>query len=205
MDTIYTWVIEYGHLWVTQYGYIGIFILLFVGVFGLPIPDEILLAFAGYLIYKSDLLFVPTMASAFLGAVGGITLSYGLGHTAGIYLIERHGARVNLTAAKMDRVHRWFERMGRWALMFGYFFPGIRHLTALVAGSSKLEYPVFAVFAYIGAFLWTGAYIFLGYVLGEQWASVSEQVHNQLLLAVSILLTGVILYYIFWQRKQRRV
>lgn len=205
MDTFFSWITESGYLLVIQYGYIGIFILLFVGVFGLPIPDEILLAFVGYLIATGEMQFIPTLVSAFLGAMGGITLSYGLGHTAGIVAVEKYGPRINLTAAKMDQVHHWFARMGRWTLVFGYFFPGFRHLTALVAGSSKLEYPIFAVFAYIGALLWTSTYILLGYILGERWASVSEQIHDQLLLLCGFLLLVGIAYYIFWQRRLKKV
>ena len=199
---IFTSIIEYGYEWVIQYGYLGILILLFLGVFGLPIPDEIILAYAGYLVFKGDLEFAPTILSAFVGAMGGISLSYGLGHTAGMYLVERYGPRINLTAAKMARTHDWFERMGRWALMFGYFFPGIRHLTALIAGSSGLQYPIFAVYAYIGALFWTGTYILIGYLLGERWAQVSEQIHDQLLIAVGVTTVFTIVYYFIRQRKR---
>ena len=199
---IFTSIIEYGYEWVIQYGYLGILILLFLGVFGLPIPDEIILAYAGYLVFKGDLEFAPTILSAFVGAMGGISLSYGLGYTAGMYLVERYGPRINLTITKIERTHNWFERMGRWALMFGYFFPGIRHLTALIAGSSGLQYPIFAVYAYIGALFWTGTYILIGYLLGERWAQVSEQIHDQLLIAVGVTTVFTIVYYFIRQRKR---
>jgi membrane protein DedA with SNARE-associated domain len=204
MEQFVNWIIEYGYYWVVQYGYIGIFILLLLGVFGLPFPDEILLAFAGYLIFKGDLQFIPTLASACVGAMCGISLSYGLGHSAGIYLIEKYGERINLTQAKMDNVHHWYERMGRWILLLGYFFPGFRHLTALVAGSSNLQFPVFAVFAYPGALLWTGTYIFLGYFVGEKWATVSGEIHDQLVIVGGVLIVLSLLYYLIWQRKQRK-
>ncbi|HCQ02914.1 MAG TPA: hypothetical protein DIT99_20485, partial [Candidatus Latescibacteria bacterium] len=77
MEPFVNWIIEHGYYWVMQYGYIGIFVLLLLGVFGLPVPDEILLAFAGYLIFKGDLQFIPTLASACVGAMCGISLSYG--------------------------------------------------------------------------------------------------------------------------------
>jgi len=205
METIFPSIVDYGYEWVIQYGYLGIFILLFLGVFGLPIPDEIILAYAGYLVFKGDLEFSPTILSAFVGAMGGISLSYGLGHTAGMYLVERYGPRINLTITKMERTHDWFERMGRWALMFGYFFPGIRHLTALIAGSSGLQYPIFAVYAYIGALFWTGAYILIGYFLGERWSHVSEQMHDQLMIAAGIMTILATVYYFYRQWKQKRI
>jgi membrane protein DedA with SNARE-associated domain len=66
--------------WVIEYGYIGIFSVLALGIIGAPIPDEGMLAFAGYLfagylVYEGKLLLVPTMAAAFFGSVCGITLS----------------------------------------------------------------------------------------------------------------------------------
>ena len=204
MEQFVNWIIEYGYYCVMQYGYTGIFVLLLLGVFGLPVPDEILLAFAGYLIFKGDLQFIPTLASAYVGAMCGISLSYGLGHTAGIYLIEKYGAHINLTRDRMDNVHHWYRRMGRWFLLFGYFLPGFRHLTALVAGSSNLPFPIFAVFAYSGALLWTGTYIFLGYFVGEQWATISGEIHNQMVIVGGVLIVLSILYYLVWQRRQQK-
>lgn len=204
MEPFFGWILDQAYHWVVQYGYIGLFILLMLGVVGIPIPDEILLTYAGYLIYKNDMQFFPAMAAAFIGAVCGITLSYGIGHTAGIYLVERYGPRIKLTAAKMDRVHRWFERMGRWTLTFGYFFPGIRHLTAIIAGSSSLQFSIFAVYAYIGAFLWTGVYMYIGYAFGERWDHVFEQIRHRVLLAVGLLVALILGYYLIRQWRQKR-
>ena len=75
--------------WVTEYGYIGIFSLLALGIIGAPIPDEGVLAFAGYLVYEGKLQLFPILAAAFLGSACGITLSYGLGRTVGAYLISK--------------------------------------------------------------------------------------------------------------------
>jgi len=56
---------------------------------------------------------------------------------------------------RMDTLEHWFEHIGKWALAFGYFIPGVRHLTAIAAGSSGFPFPVFAKYAYGGALLWT--------------------------------------------------
>ena len=72
------------------------------------------------------------------------------------------------------KVHDWFERIGRWSLFLGYYVAGVRHFTAMVAGASDLEYPVFAAFAYAGAFTWVLTFLSIGYFLGDQWESASE-------------------------------
>ena len=203
MELVFPQMVELGYEWVIQYGYLGIFVLLFLGVFGLPIPDEVILAFAGYLVFNGDLNLAPTMASAFVGAMGGISLSYALGHTAGTYLLEKHGSKFRLTAARIAHTHTWFERMGRWVLTLGYFVPGFRHVTALIAGSSGLGYYVFAGFAYSGALIWTGTYIIVGYYLGESWEKVSGQMHDQLLLVAAAAGLIACFYYLLRIRGRR--
>ena len=190
--------------WVSQYGYAGIFFLLVLGIVGLPIPDETLLTFAGYLVYKGHLQPVPTLAASFLGSVCGISVSYALGRTLGLYLLHEYGPLVHLTPEKVEEVHQWFERVGRWGLTFGYFFPGIRHLTAYVAGASKLELPVFALFAYAGALLWSVTFITLGYFFGEQWAHVLEKVHGPLAIGSLLVAAFLLLYWLGQRRKRKR-
>jgi membrane protein DedA with SNARE-associated domain len=90
--------------WIRHYGYWRIFSSLLLGIVGVPIPDEWLLTFAGYLVYKGHLQFLPTLASAFLGSVCGITLSYSFGRTAGSYVIGKYGHTVHLTAEKINQV-----------------------------------------------------------------------------------------------------
>src|SRR5215471_8430005 len=75
--------------WLAHYGYAGLAVLLTLGIIGLPIPDETLLAFAGHLIAKGKLALIPTIGTAFLGSVCGITISYALGRWTGHYFIEK--------------------------------------------------------------------------------------------------------------------
>ena len=166
--------------WVTTYGYTAIFVLLMLGIVGLPVPDETLLTFTGYLIFKGTLNGYSAVATAFLGSACGITLSYVLGRTIGLSLLHHYGKYIHLTEARLAQVHNWFERFGRWTLLIGYYIPGVRHFTAYVAGASWLEFPVFALFAYSGALLWSLSFITLGYFLGEQWSRLSDQLHSYL-------------------------
>jgi membrane protein DedA with SNARE-associated domain len=187
--------------WVTQFGYIGLFSLLMLGIVGLPIPDETLLAFAGYLVFKGTFRFTPTLAFSFLGSVCGITLSYSLGRTVGVSLVHKYGPIFHLSEKKIDQVHQWFERTGRWALFLGYYVPGVRHLTAYVAGTSKLELPVFALFAYGGAFVWSTTFVSLGYFLGEKWTEASQEIHRNILAGVGLIIVCLSFYFL-WQRRQ---
>ncbi len=179
--------------WIMQYGYIGIFCLLMLGIVGVPVPDELIMTCAGYLIFKGYLQPAPTVIAAFLGAVCGISLSYTIGRVVGTSLIDKFGPLVHLTPEKLKSIHGWFERFGKWTLVFGYFLTGFRHLVAIVAGTVKLRVPAFAPFAYTGALIWSVTFISLGYLLGEQWNRMARHAETvALILTILVCAAGAI-------------
>jgi membrane protein DedA with SNARE-associated domain len=180
--------------WVTHYGYVGIFFLLMLGIFGVPVPDEALLMFGGYLVYRGELGLISTIGAATLGCVCGISLSYGVGRTAGFYLLTEYGRFVRVTPERMEKVRAWFDRVGRWGLLFGFFIPGVRHLTAVIAGASKLRMSSFALFAYTGGLLWSTTFVVVGYVLGKDWERVSARLHRHLVLVAGLAVLLILLY-----------
>jgi membrane protein DedA with SNARE-associated domain len=182
---------EHVFQWVSTYGYPVIFIALLLGIVGLPVPDETLLVFCGYLIFKGTLRPVPAFLTALAGSWCGISLSYTIGRTLGAGAVSHYGRRLHLTEDRLAQVHRWFNRVGHWALAIGYFIAGLRHLTAIVAGMSKLEFRSFAAYAWSGGAVWVATFIVLGYTLGENWRSIGEIVHRDVGYA-SLALVGAI-------------
>jgi membrane protein DedA with SNARE-associated domain len=180
--------------WIAQYGYLALFALLMLGIVGLPVPDETLLTFAGYLIFKGELALMPTAAAAVLGSICGITLSYGLGRGFGPYLVDHIGPVAGIQPHDLDRMRGWYVRWGKYTLVVGYFVPGLRHLAALAAGSSTLPLAVFAPFAYTGGLLWSMTFLALGYGLGEEWAQMSPTIHHWLSFAAGIVLVGLVIF-----------
>jgi membrane protein DedA with SNARE-associated domain len=174
-------------LWLTHYGYPALFSLLMFGIVGLPVPDETLLTFCGFLIYSGRLHFGWTFVSGFLGSVSGISISYFIGSRFGHPFLTRFGKFIRLTPERFLHVERMFDRFGPILLTIGYFIPGVRHFTAVVAGMSGLRWPKFALFAYTGAALWVGTFLSLGYIFGERWEHTSEVVHRYTLIATAVL------------------
>src|SRR6185437_2418958 len=164
--------------WIATYGYGAIFLLLTLGIVGLPVPDETLLVFCGYLIYKGQLHPVWAGVAALAGSWCGITLSYTIGRTLGAGAIHRYGKYLHLTPERMDRAHHWFNRIGHWALFGGYFIAGVRHLTALAAGMSKLSFPSFIAYAWPGGLLFVASFLTLGYYLGESWNTIGATIEH---------------------------
>ena len=190
--------------WISQYGYTGIFFLLVLGIVGVPVPDETLLAFSGYLVSTGRLGFAPTIASAFLGSICGISISYWLGRRGGFFLISRYGYKVHITPERIERVRQWLDHSGRWGLVIGYFIPGVRHLTALVAGATRLKYPVFATFAYAGGLLWSTTSVGIGFFLGKEWLRTSGAIHRLAIIA-SVALGFLLLLYYLANRKIKSI
>src|SRR5258706_14719586 len=174
---------EFVFQWVSTYGYGALFVLLMLGIVGLPIPDETLLVVCGYLISRGTLNPAATLVTAVLGSWCGISLSYWIGRTLGLGAVHRFGRYLHVDQQRLDRVHRWFEHSGHWALFGGYYIAGVRHFTAIIAGASKVEFHTFAMFAWSGAATWVAAFLTLGYVIGEQWRTVADLVNEYLLYA----------------------
>jgi len=166
-----------------------------LGIAGLPVPDETLLTFAGFLVYRGELHLAPTLLSAFGGSCLGITLSYAIGRFPGLYVVRTMGSRIfKFSEDHQAKAEAWFRRYGKWLLPFAYFVPGLRHLVAVVAGATKLSMPVFATFAYGGALLWSVTFVSLGYTLGEKWGFVMTGLHRRMVFTAAM----VVVFMIAW-------
>jgi membrane protein DedA with SNARE-associated domain len=189
--------------WVLAHGYWALFLLLALGVVGLPIPDETLLVFTGYLISQGKLNPVGAVAASVAGAWTGISGSYLLGRTLGIGVVHRYGKYVHLTETRLAKVHIWFDRVGHWALFIGYYIIGVRHFTAVVAGMSRVGYPTFIAYAWAGGAIWVGTFITVGYFLGENWRQVAELVHRYVAYASIAIVAAAAIWYVLWKRRSR--
>jgi len=190
--------------WISQYGYLAIYLCLVFGIIGLPIPDETMMTFSGYLVYNGTLSLPLTFATALAGSISGITISYALGRYLGIQVVHRYGKYLHVTEGQIQVAHGWFERVGHWALTVGYFIPGVRHFTAYAAGISELSPKSFALFAYSGALIWVSTFIALGYFLGDRWKVVEAHIHSYLLGLGIAIGAGLIAYLVWWKWFRKR-
>jgi membrane protein DedA with SNARE-associated domain len=189
--------------WIAHYGYAGLFLALMLGIAGLPIPDETIMVFCGYLISQHRLQPIETYIVGLCGSMCGISLSYFIGRTGGSVAIERYGKFVHLTPKRMAMVNRWFHKTGEWLLTFGYFILGVRHFTALVAGMSGLEYLRFARYAYFGAAIWVATFLGIGYYVGEHWQQAVETTRRYSWVFAA-LLAAFVLVWIWFTRRRRK-
>jgi membrane protein DedA with SNARE-associated domain len=177
--------------WLVRYGAPILFLAQVFGIFGLPIPDELLLVLAGALVANGELHGWPVVLASIAGCLCGITLSYVVGRAIGARALDR-AARHHRKG--VDRAQSWFRRFGTWLLAFGYFIPGVRHVTAIIAGSGCLNVKTFMRFAYPGGVLWCSTFLTLGYLAGDRWQEVFERARAHAPLAAVLILCAFVAY-----------
>ena len=168
-------------LLLTQFGYPAIFFLLVGGITGLPVPDQLVLVVSGYLVLTKALLLLPTLLAAVLGSIAGITVSYLLGRSSGKYL-----SKFRFAGSRLETARKYSERFGNWALVFGYFVPGVRNLIGFTSGMVKLEMRRFAPYAYLGAIISSVTCVCVGYFLGAQAGWVLASASRFALIAAAV-------------------
>ena len=188
--------------YLTHYGVVVLFVALVLGIMGLPIPDELLMTVAGALVRHGVLGRAATVTAAFAGSASGITLSYVLGRTLGAAALHRW---LHVPEDTFVRAQRWFTRFGHWLLTFGYFIPGVRHVTAIAAGSAPITYGAFARAAYPGAVVWCCVFLGVGYWAGDEGARLIAALHGHVRLGVALLALGSTLLLLgrWWYRQSR--
>jgi membrane protein DedA with SNARE-associated domain len=194
--------VEYLNHLIEHYGYFGIIIALIGGIVGLPIPDEVLLTYVGFNVFQEKMSYLPSLVCALAGACGGISLSYLLGIKLGLPFLQKFGPKLHITEERVNRTKRLFNKFGPFLLMIGFFIPGVRHITAYLAGINNFSYKKFAVFAYSGALIWCFTFITLGRVLGGNWTHVESILSKYSVYVLIFFFFGCILFFTYWKRKR---
>lgn len=178
-----------------QYGYIGLFGALMLGVIGLPVPDELLMTFSGYLVSIGRLHFLMVVIVSTLGSVFGMSVSFWIGHRFGLPLLDKYGRKIHLTPERIHRSKVWFDRFGKFAVSIGYFIPGVRHLTSIYSGISKWPFHTFLLYALLGGSVWALTFTSLGFFLGEHWHIFATAFHRYSILFVTLIVVLALLLY----------
>ena len=190
-----------NHL-IEHFGYLGIIFALVGGIIGLPIPDEVLLTYVGYNIFEGKLAYLPSLLCAYFGASSGITLSFILGIVLGAPFLHKFGPKLHISEAKIERTKKLFNKFGPFLLVIGFFIPGVRHITAYLAGINHFSYKKFALYAYLGALIWCFAFISLGRILGENWVYVGTYFSRYSIYIIVFFLIGILLSYSYLKKRK---
>jgi membrane protein DedA with SNARE-associated domain len=150
-----------------HFGYLAVVGLVLVEDFGIPVPGETVLVLAAIYAGTGRLNVVLVALLGFCGAVLGDNIGFAIGHFGGRPLVERYGRYVFLTPSRIDKATGFFERHGGWIIVIARFIEGLRQANGIIAGVSGIHWAKFLVFNVIGAALWVGVWVSIGYFSGN--------------------------------------
>jgi len=189
-------------------GYPGIAIVMFTENIFPPIPSELVMPFAGFLVGRGELNFFMTLAAGTLGAVLGAVVLYYIGLWADEPIvrrfIRRYGKFFLLSESDIDRVLTAFQRHGQAIVFFGRLIPIIRSLISLPAGMQRMPMLKFLFFTTLGATLWNIALLVGGVILGANWDQILGIVRQYETLTLIVLIVLVVIFVAVRLRERRR-
>jgi len=154
---------------ISKAGYFGLMLLMGIESACIPLPSEIIMPFAGFLVYKGQFnLLLPATAGA-IGCNLGSVVAYEIGSYGGRPLIERYGSYVFLGRHELEMAERFFARFGAVAVLIGRLLPVIRTFIALPAGVVRMPRLKFHIYTFVGSWPWCFALAWIGMKLGESW------------------------------------
>lgn len=163
---------------VSSTGYFGLALLMFVENVFPPIPSEVIMPLAGYMVTRGELSLVGTVVAGTAGAVLGALPLYYLGHRLGRERLKEfadaHGRWLTLSRRDLDQAERWFQRHGGAAVFFCRLVPGVRSLISTPAGVERMHLGPFLAYTTAGSAIWTTLLACSGYFLGSSFGEVGE-------------------------------
>jgi membrane protein DedA with SNARE-associated domain len=169
-----------------------------------PIPSEIVLPLAGFLVERGRLTFVIALVASTAGSLGGALILYGLGAWLGwervVRFAQGRGRWLMLSEKDLRRADRWFERRGHEAVLIARVIPGARSLISIPAGASSMGLRRFVVYTSLGSCVWNALFITLGWLLGDRWRAAGTAGEIFSYVAVGAL---VLAFVVFVVRRRR--
>jgi membrane protein DedA with SNARE-associated domain len=171
-----------------HWGYLAVGGLLFVEDFGVPAPGETVLIAAAVYAGAGRLNVVVVALAAFAAAILGDNVGYAIGRFGGRPLVLRFGRYVRVTEERLDKAEAFFARHGGKIVVVARFVEGLRQVNGIIAGTSEMAWPRFLMFNAIGAALWVGCWIAVGYLAGDHISTIYHQFNRYALYLVAAAL-----------------
>ena len=191
--------------YVTSYGYYAIFILVFLQEIGMPnpVPNELLLAFSGYLSFKGMLSFPMIIVTVILADFTGTNILYFVFYKTGSFILKRKPAWIPLSPGLLERLTSRISGGGQLSIYIFRLTPFIRGYTSVISGLLRIKPVVFLPIALTSAATWAAFYVSAGYYIGPSWNIFIENKNSlNYILPVMLTLISVVLLVIYLTRKK---
>lgn len=187
-------------------GYAGVVLLMAIESACVPLPSEIIMPFAGYLVHAGELKLIWVATAGALGCNLGSAVAYWIGAYGGRPFIAKYGRFVLLDHQDLDRAEHFFQRFGGITVFFARLMPVIRTFIALPAGIAKMPQLRFHVYTFLGSWPWCFVLAYAGMRLGQAWDSDPrfKAIFHRFHLGMELLLLAGFVWFI-WTHWRNRV
>jgi membrane protein DedA with SNARE-associated domain len=188
-----------------HYGYWAVLLLVLIEDFGIPVPGETILIAAAIFAGAGRLNVVAVGIVGFVAAVVGDNIGFAIGHFGGRALALRWGKYIFLTEERLDRAEVFFNRHGGKIIVVARFIEGLRQANGIIAGISGMHWRRFLFFNAIGAALWVGTWVTIGYTAGNHINTIYHYITTYsyyALIAVVVLVVAFIIRHVLRRRRR---
>jgi membrane protein DedA with SNARE-associated domain len=191
---------------ISAMGYGGVVLLMAIESACIPLPSEIIMPFAGYLVYRGQFTLHGAALAGAVGCIVGSIPAYYLGRYGGRPLVERWGKYVLLSHKELDLADRLFSRHGHWIVFAGRLLPVIRTFIAFPAGVARMPMAKFLVYTFAGSYPWCLALAWVGRKLGEEWHTDPrlKAAFHRFDLAIGLLIAASAAWYAWHKLRELR-
>ncbi|WP_136608969.1 DedA family protein [Paenibacillus dokdonensis] len=185
--------------WIQSLGYFGIMLGLMIEV----IPSEIVLAYGGFLVSSGHINFLGAVLFGIVGGVIAQLFVYWIGRYGGRPVLEKYGKYIFIHKKHIDYAEEWFNKYGTGVIFTARFIPVVRHAISIPAGISKMNVWRFITLTTLAIIPWSVLFVYLGYILGDQWEHVDEKAGPYITPILLIALALLIIYFVIKMVKAR--
>jgi membrane protein DedA with SNARE-associated domain len=189
-----------------HFGYWAVLLFVMIEDFGIPVPGETILIAAAVYAGAGRLNVLAVGAVGFVAAVIGDNIGFAIGHYGGRRLVLRWGRYLRLTGERLDKAETFFQRHGAWIITIARFIEVLRQANGIVAGTTGLRWRRFLAFNALGAALWVGTWVSLGYLAGDHIDAIYHAITRYsyyLLIAPAVVLAMYIARHILRRTRRR--
>jgi len=185
---------------IEQLGYAGVFVGMTLESAGLPIPSEVIMPFAGYVVWKEGLTLIGITLAGTLGCLAGSLIAYYIGLWGGRPLLERYGKYLLIRKHELDLADKWFGKYGDRAVFVSRLLPVVRTYISFPAGIVKMDVKKFSLYTVLGSLLWCFGLAYIGVLLGPHWVDI-EGLFRYLDIAVIVGIIALVAYLIYHRER----
>ena len=167
ISALASWIVEI----ISATGYLGVVLLMAIESACIPLPSEVIMPFAGYLVSTNQFSLIGAATAGALGCNVGSTVAYYVAAWGGRPVLERWGRYILVSHSELERTDRFFERYGSATVFFGRLLPVVRTFIAFPAGLARMPMLKFQIYTFVGSWPWCFALAYIGYLLGARWDS----------------------------------